>query len=134
MTIRIVPAKKAIEKWHTIEPFIQKIIDRIEAGHSTEQVLTEIQHNNMHLWAEIQGRGVILTQFLRYPRYITLFVYMTGGQNLKEWGSEAHDIIEKFGRDNGASFVEFWGRPGWEKMARQNGYDEKFIRMRKRLR
>jgi hypothetical protein len=133
MTIHAVSAREALKEWDFYEAMINKVLRRAHAGTSSEDVLTCLQRGNMQLWRDDARKGVAVTEIQVYPQYKQLLIFMVAGRDVRDWLDEGHQQLDSFARQNGCEYMEFMGRPGWERLMEGYGYNEKFVRMRKSL-
>ena len=49
-----------------------------------------------------------------------------GGKEFKKWGWIGLKVLQAFAKDNDCDVMESYGRPGWEKIWKNNGYKERF--------
>jgi hypothetical protein len=61
------------------------------------------------------------TEVVSYPRARALRVVHLGGERFAEWMEAATNLLEVGARNVGASVIEMYGRPGWERMFRGLG-------------
>lgn len=130
---QFVPPAVAVAAWGAIEPLIVEVIERAQGGQSPDDVLTCIQTGRMQLWREIDSGTIGLTEILEFPRYKVMLIYMVAGSGARDWIAQGQQQLERFARQHGCKFLEFMGRPGWERLARNLGYGAKLIKMRKEL-
>jgi hypothetical protein len=53
-------------------------------------------------------------------------MHFTGGEKLPRWKQPMLKLLQRFAKDHGCSVIESYGRPGWEKVFRNDGYKEVF--------
>jgi hypothetical protein len=54
-------------------------------------------------------------------------MHFVGGKNIKAWGKIGLKQLQKFARDTGCTKIESYGRPGWEKIWQDEGYEKKLV-------
>jgi hypothetical protein len=133
MTIRRVYPDEAVKEWDFYESMIAKVAKRARVGVTSEDVLTCLQLGSMQLWRDGERKGVAVTELQHYPLYKVLLIFMVAGRDVREWLAEGQHQLDSFAQSENCSFVEFIGRPGWEKLVEGYGYTEKFLRMRKEI-
>ena len=133
MTIVRVGPNEAIENWSFYEAKIRKVMRRAASGVNTDDVLTCLQLGNMQLWRDGACKGIAVTEIQVYPQYKVLLIFMVAGEDVRAWLTEGQQQLDSFAQQSGCRFVEFIGRPGWERLLQDHGYTEKFIRMRKEV-
>lgn len=129
--IRRIEPGEAVKNWAFYEPLIRSVVERADSGVYPEGVLTCIQCGDMQLWRALKGTGIAVTEIQNFPRYRLLLVFMVAGENAQEWLADGDHQLVAFAKSSGCKYMDFVGRPGWERLCRQFGYDRKQIRMRK---
>lgn len=124
---------KIVQRWDDVEPLLTSIIARLDPGLRAEDVLTALQYGAMQLWVDDRHDGVCVTEIKIQPKHKTCFIYFLAGKRIQIWAAEAHSTIRRFAEHHGCKYLEFCGRPGWERKAKQYGYTEHFVLMRKKL-
>jgi len=133
MTIHQVFAPEALGDWDFYEKRIERVMRRSASGVNAEDVLTCLQLGNMQLWRTDNHKGIAVTEIQVYPQYKVLLIFMVAGEDARTWLAEGQQQLDSFAKKSGCKFVELIGRPGWERALRDQGYTEKFIRMRKEV-
>lgn len=128
---QLVPPEVAVAAWDAIEPLIVEVIERAQGGQTPDDVLTCIQTGRMQLWREIRSGTIGLTEIQQFPRHRVMLIYMVAGSGAQDWIAHGQQQLERHARQNGCKFIDFMGRPGWERLARNMGYGAKLIKMRK---
>lgn len=88
---------------------------------------------DMQLWKLVDGHAMGVTQIQTFPQFRLLLVYMVAGEHARDWLLKGSQQLEAFAKSNHCRFIDFQGRPGWERYAAPLGYGRKQIRMRKEL-
>lgn len=133
MSIHRVTADEAIVEWDFYEALIRRVVRRVQAGAGPEDILSCVQMGSMQLWRDGERKGIAVTEIITYPLYKVFLIFMVVGCDFREWLSDGQHQLDSFAKSEGCKFVEFIGRPGWERLCTDFGYTEKFIRMRKEL-
>lgn len=133
MSIRLVPAREALRDWDMYEERLNRVIERADSPHTSEDILTCVQLGTMQLWRAIDGDGVGVTEVQVFPRYRQLLVYMVAGEDARDWLTGADKQLEAFALSQNCTRMEFHGRPGWAKWCQAFGYEHSSIRMKKEI-
>lgn len=133
MSLRQVDAREAVRDWDYYEPLIARVVERAGSGSTPDDVLTCVQSGDMQLWRIVNDQGLVVTEIQAYPRHRLLLIYMTAGVNALDWMTEGQQQLEAFAKLHSCKYIEFMGRPGWEKYALRYGYGHKLIKMRKEI-
>ena len=131
--LRLVPPREAIDRWFHFEPLITRVLDRVQGGQWSDDVLTCVQLGSMHLWDIRDGEAVCITELQNFPRYRQLLIYMVAGEHARDWIASGDRQLTDFAKLHRCKYVVFHGRPGWERYAKRFGYDSKLIIMRKEV-
>jgi hypothetical protein len=131
--ITLVRPRDVIAEWSYFAPLIQQVIDKVGGGQYADDVLTCVQRGVMQVWRISDDRGMVVTELQTFPRFGILLVYMVAGEHAPDWIAQGQQQLEAFAKSHGCRFMEFLGRPGWERYTRPLGYDHKLVRMRKEL-
>lgn len=133
MTIAQVGATEALRDWSHYEAQIMRVVERGDAPHWPDDILTCLQRGTMQLWRTLKDDGIGVTELQDFPRYKQLLVYMVAGENAQEWLHGAHHQLEAFAISHGCTRMEFHGRPGWARWCQALGYEHSRIVMTRRL-
>ncbi len=133
MGIRRVAFDEMLLDWDFYEYQIGRVVRRVRAGCDTEHVLTCLQVGTMQLWRDEARKGIAVTEIQTYPLYRVLLIFMVAGRDVRDLLTDGQQQLDSFAKQSNCKFVEFIGRPGWEKLVDGLGYTEKFIRMRKEV-
>ena len=71
--------------------------------------------------------GAVVTEISQYPQTRALIMHFTGGKQLPKWKTPMLEVLQQFARDNECNIIESYGRPGWEKVFKNDGYKPRFI-------
>lgn len=73
-------------------------------------------------WMVLDGEkntpiNLTVTKVNKYAQHTSLHIVATASMNGSSWNGykEAHHVIEEFARNIGATRIEMYGRPGWER-------------------
>ena len=131
MHISLVPTDHIDEIW----PRVKKHMERA-AEYTYGRLLAEDIKDNLtapdtaqQLWIafdkdKIYGAGV--TEIIEFPRLKTLTMHFVGGDEFKKWGHKGLETFQNFAKDNNCDVIESYGRPGWEKMWKNDGYVSRY--------
>ena len=133
MTIYQVSAGEALQNWAFYEKKIKRVLARADSGCTPEDVLTCVQLGSMQLWRDAECKAVGVTEIQTFPLFKVLLVFMVAGEDVRTWLQDGQRQFDSFAKQSGCKYVEFLGRPGWERMLDGFGYGRKMVRMRKEL-
>lgn len=111
-----------------IMPFIAKGVERIKEKHNVDSILELLFNGNAHLWVLSDGkciRGILITEFIRYPLSKWLNIIMLVGNNIIKNISVIR-FIEKFAKNTGCLGIEALARKGFKKFFDDYRVDHQF--------
>lgn len=111
-----------IEVWDRAEPLLQRVLDQFDSGYTSEDVLTELQHERMQLWKIGDWDALMVTEIYNVPRWRALLIVWCVGDRMDEWLDPAFEMLERFARAHGCKYVEGRGRRGWTKALAHRGW------------
>ena len=119
-----------LSEWGSIEPHLERVLSRIDSGNSLDDVVTKLQRSQLQLWNIANWQAIAITQVTILPRHKTITIVYVSGDYVDEWLPYLAETMHEFAIFEGAKYVEFYGRRGWQKRAKELGYDEAFTVMR----
>lgn len=119
-----------LENWGSIEPHLQRVLTRIDSGHTVEDVLSKLQWQEMQLWCVNDWQAIAVTQISILPQHKVLAVVYVAGDGVDDWLPALSHTLENFAAGLGCKYVEFYGRDGWRKKAKPLGFENAFSVMR----
>lgn len=130
MNVALVPK----EDYITIFPFIEdylKLAAKYTYGRYGEQdIKNELLTKQQQLWIAFEGTnmfGFVVTEVITYPKIKTLIMHFTAGKELSLWKDDMLAELRNFAKLNDCKVIESYGRKGWAKVFKQDGYNTKFI-------
>lgn len=131
MTLTRVDPAEAVRDWGRYEAQILRVVERVDAPHMPDDILTCVQLGTMQLWRTVDGQAVGVTELQHFPQYSQLLIYMVAGEHAQDWLIGAHQHLETFAISQNCTRMAFHGRPGWAKWCRALGYTHTQIVMTK---
>ena len=129
MEVSVVLPEHIEAVWPNIEQYMsgaaQYTYNRFTAGDIKKGLINSPQQ----LWiAYDEGEiyGAVVTEVFSYPLMKALIMHFTGGKKLMRWKKPMLELLQRFAKDHGCSVIESYGRPGWEKVFKNDGYKEVF--------
>jgi hypothetical protein len=98
--------------------WIQNALDKGGNSHEVHDIERMIRNDNLQFWAA--DDACIVTEFIPYPNYTVLHVFLAGGS--LERIQEMRPDVESFGRHFGCKKLTISGRLGWIKVLGPFGY------------
>ena len=87
--------------------------------------------DEQQLWVAFENEdnyyGAVVTEVFQYPQMRALIMHFTGGKRLPKWKKPMLEVLQKFAKENDCDVIESYGRPGWAKVFKKDGYEQRFI-------
>src|SRR4030095_12819855 len=123
MILRIPPIAEILDRWHEIEPLLQRATSRTHGCYEPEDVLAMVfSGRGTMLLIEDQEGGdllvVVVTEVRQHARKRVIDVNFSGGalsndSGLREWAPMLVERLEEMARQVGATLLSGIGRGGW---------------------
>lgn len=132
MQVSLVPHTHIEMIWPKIESFMKGAADYTYGRFTVNDIKKDLleKENSQQLWIAFNSDdfyGAVITELWKYPQTKALIMHFTGGKKLLKWKQPMLEILQKFARDNGCEIIESYGRAGWEKVFKNDGYKQRFI-------
>jgi len=130
MQASLVPVEYVENIWPQIEKYLEGPAKYSYGRYEVEDIKQGLLTKPQQLWIAFDGPkvyGAVVTTFSYYPRMTSLDMIFTGGVELKKWKDPMLTILQKFAKEHGCKIIESYGRPGWEKIFKDDGYKSRFV-------
>jgi hypothetical protein len=130
MKITLVPREHIPVVWGSIKGFAEGCAKYTFGRFTAEDMLEGLLTKDQQLWIAFDDEGIHafwVTEVITYPQIKTLVMHFVGGRNIEEWQTVGLSQLQKFARDTGCSKIESYGRPGWEKIWKGQGYEKRLV-------
>ena len=97
---------------------VEAALDADPGKYRPEDIANLVLSGDQVMWLALRDglEGVMLTRLIQYPTgQIGALVFGAAGKDSRYWSGEPFQRIEDWARAGGATFMEFYGRRGWEK-------------------
>lgn len=124
MEVSLVPNTHVDNVWPSIERYADMAAEYTFGRYTTADIKDSILNNNHNLWIAFEGtdiKGIVVTNFIQYPRMRCLAMQFTAGEDLKEWKDPMLALLQRWATDNNCDKIESSGRPGWPRMLKNDG-------------
>jgi hypothetical protein len=128
--VSMVPKEYIDTCWDKIEPFMIKAAESTYGRYSADNLYDMVKDGEHQLWVAYDDqtfKGSVLTNIMNYPQRKILCMGFCGGIDFKEWKTPIIDLLKKFAKDTGCDSIEAFGRPGWSKIFKNDGYQSKWV-------
>ena len=126
----MVPKAHVEVVWSQIEKYVDGAAKYTYGRFNTHDIKQGIiDKPEQQLWIafdDTQIYGFWVTEPFTYPQMKVLILHFIGGEKFKKWQTMALELTQKYARDHNCKIMESYGRPGWEKIWKDNGYKELF--------
>lgn len=128
MNINLIPPGQVAGLVPALLPYFAETQKWARGRIVVDDVLRLVLNGHMQLWVVNDGEkvfGHVITEIKQYPQCKMLTVQYCA---MEPWTMAAvsekmHQTAEQFARGAGCAGVEFVGRPGWRKVAAEQGYE-----------
>lgn len=130
MQVSIVPVEYLPTVWPQVEGYLKGAADYTYGRYTVEDIKQGLLTKPQQLWIAFDDRkiyGAVVTSFTQYPSMVALDMVFTGGIDLPKWKAPMLEMLQRFAKDNGCSIIESYGRPGWEKVFKDDGFKTRFV-------
>jgi len=133
MQVSLVPTEYVELVWPNIREYMIGAAEYTFGRFSAADIKGELirRKNEQQLWVAFEDEnnyyGAVVTEVFQYPQMRALIMHFTGGEKLPRWKKPMLEILQKFARENECDVIESYGRPGWEKVFKKDGYEQRFI-------
>lgn len=129
MKVSLVPASLIDTCWDQVEGYLEKACKYTYGRYTPDDIKEMIEDDYFHLWIAYDDKiyGVVVTQFMTYPRSKHLSMSFCGGVNFAKWHDPMIELLKKFARDMGCDGIEATGRVGWSKLLKKNGHKSRWV-------
>lgn len=136
LQISVVPPAVLDVVWPQTAPLLQKAIDTTRPRYDIDSVRAGLERSELLLWCVFDGTtpiAVMTTRIVEYPNSKALCLDWIGGERMKEWLPMAHDVMRRYGHDNGCTHLEGYGRKAWGRALQKYGWEPEYIAFRMEL-
>lgn len=124
MQVTLVPHEHVEAVWPLVERYMGMAAEYTFGRYTADDIKDSILNYEHHLWLAFTGeevKGVVVTNFVQYPRMRCLVMQFTAGEDLKDWKAPMLELLQKWAFDNHCDKIESSGRPGWPRVLRDDG-------------
>jgi len=128
--VSMVPAEYVDTCWSKIESFVDKAAEYTYGRYSADNLYDMVKDGEHQLWVAYEGKdfkGTVLTNVMNYPKRKVLCMGFCGGEELEVWKDPMLSLLKRFAKDMGCDSIEAFGRPGWAKIFKDDGYQAKWV-------
>ena len=131
MNVSIVLPEDYERIWSHINDYMEGAARYTHGRFTCEDIKQGLINNNLQqLWIAYEddkAYGAVITEILEYPRMKTLIMHFTGGIELPKWKDDMLALLRRFAKDHGCKTIESFGRTGWKRVFKNDGFKSKFM-------
>ena len=133
MQVTWVPTEHIEFVWPNIREYMMGAAEFTFGRFTAEDIKNELlrRQGEQQLWIAFEDKdnyyGAVVTEVYQYPQMRALIMHFTGGKQLPKWKTPMLKILQQFAADNECDAIESYGRPGWAKVFKKDGYEQRFI-------
>jgi hypothetical protein len=114
-----------------IEDYLELASQYTYGRYSAKDIQDEMRTNEkQNLWIAYKDNeiyGFVVTEIIEYPQMTTLMMHFTAGKELPKWKDLMLNTLRRFAKESNCKIIESYGRKGWGKVFKNDGYKIKFI-------
>ena len=129
MQVSLIPFEYLDEVWPKITGYMEGAAEYTFGRFNAEDILDGLKTKPQQLWIaynDAEILGAVVTEIMVYPRMNTLTMHFTGGKELAKWKSPMLEHLQIFAQANDCSVIESFGREGWGRVFKDDGYKSRF--------
>ena len=130
MNVALVPKEDYITIFPLIEDYLKLAAKYTYGRYGEQDIKNKLLTKQQQLWIAFEGTnmfGFVVTEVITYPKMKTLIMHFTAGKELSLWKDDMLAELRDFAKLNDCKVIESYGRKGWAKVFKQDGYNTKFI-------
>jgi hypothetical protein len=136
--VSTVPKEAVKHVWSDVEELLKKSVADTSRGKiDLIDILNGILTDVYVLWVVLDDEdkmiAAITTRIATYPRRKSMVLDFVGGSKLNEWKDLVINTISEFAKKNDCRHLEGFGRKGWIRALRGNGFYPEYIAYRMEL-
>lgn len=131
MQIAKIPNHEVDLIWNQIKDYVEDAAKYTYGRFTANDIRNGIKNNlNQQLWVAHDDEiihGFVVTEPIDYPQLKAMIMLFIGGFDLHLWKDNMLSTIQKFAYSIGCDIIESQGRPGWERLFKNDGYKKRFV-------
>ena len=115
--------------WHDIHAYMAGAAKYTYGRFEAEDIKEGLSNKDQQLWIAFDDsiKGAVITEIIQYPRMRTLVMHFTGGKELQSWKYPMLNTLQRYAKDKGCDSIESYGRRGWERIFKHDGFKSRFM-------
>jgi hypothetical protein len=102
--------------WPTVEPILQRALDRSRGEYLSEDIYGYIKRREMQLWVAVNDgeiKAVCLTEIVSFPRLKVCRLVIAAGEGMRHWVKLGSETLKAWAKAQGCQEIRGGGRVGW---------------------
>lgn len=129
MNILLIKKDDYLKVFPRIESYLESAAEYTYGRFKAQDIKDRLLKSDQKLWIAFEDEtiyGFVVTEVLMYPQIKTLVMHFTAGKELPKWKDAMLKELKRFAKDFNCSIIESYGRRGWSKVFKNDGYKEQF--------
>lgn len=132
--VSLVPFESIKATWPTIAPMLARAVPYSAGRMDLRSLLQGLLEQRYLLWiayddTAIQVAAAFITRVAVYSHRASLVIDCAGGSQMRHWLHLASDTFRSYARDTQLVGIEMFGRPGWARVLKSCGWQQKLVLM-----
>ena len=130
MNILLVNKEDYVKVFPKLESYLEKAAKYTYGRFSANDIKNNLLIKQQQLWIvfnEVDTYGFVVTEIIQYPKIKALLMHFTAGKELVKWKDVMLKELQTFAKVNDCKIIESYGRSGWAKVFKNDGYKQQFI-------
>lgn len=121
--------------WLEVRGLIKAALEYSDQSYKIHDILEGIKSRDLQLWGANRGgkiTSVMVTKIIKYPQKKSLLMMLYAGEHTKNMTQFLPTIYE-WAKEQGCVDAQMYGRSGWEKVLKDQGYEKVYSVLRLKL-
>lgn len=132
--LALVPTEEVPKLWPTVAPMLARAVGYAEGRTDMRAIYQAVQESRQMLWVAYDDTDkIIAAAFVahkaQYSKSAALVIDCVGGTRMRDWLQIASSTFRQCARDMGLVGLEMYGRPGWSRVLKSCGWQQKLVVM-----
>lgn len=132
--LSLVPSEQIKTTWPLVAPMLARAVPYSAGRMNLRSILEGLLEQRFLLWVAYDDAGadigaVFTTRTAVYSQRSSLVIDCAAGSQMRHWLHLASATFRAYARDAGLAGVEMFGRPGWARVLKSCGWQQKLVLM-----
>lgn len=130
----LVPLENIKSTWPTVAPMLARAVPYSAGRMDLRSILQGLLEQRYLLWvayddAATRIAAAFVTRVAVYSHRASLVIDCAAGSQMRYWLHLASDTFRAYARDTQLAGIEMFGRPGWARVLKSCGWQQKLVLM-----